>query len=370
MTTNDDLRIHVINVGHGDSTLVEFPDLERGGTRVPRFGLVDAGGAKGLEHKTREYVETFLEHRLGETPTTTAEDADAEDYVFEFICLTHPHEDHLLGLMDVLETFCAPTVPMRMRPRQFWDSGFRYNTGCYLDILDRLALHPEVQFMRVTSGTEFQYNQIEVLVLAPSVDIRNRYDTYGVDANNGSIVLRLTHDEGIAILSGDAHFDSWGKICEEFPRKHHIVYPPDGSKPDKRTPVSGMPFLNQEDQLKCHLLKVSHHGSKNGTSYEYVHKLEPTHFAISCDQDAYYKPGWKHKFPHPITRLVLGERLDVFEADSSDIPGATDLEHKVATTADSGTLIYRVGPGKRIRRWMLGDLRDQTVTTSDLAGAT
>ena len=41
MTTNNRIRIHVINVGHGDSLLVEFPDGPDG---RPRFGLVDAGG--------------------------------------------------------------------------------------------------------------------------------------------------------------------------------------------------------------------------------------------------------------------------------------------------------------------------------------
>lgn len=364
MRGNKLLRIHVINVGHGDSILVEFPD-EVSSRRRPRFGLVDAGGEdKEVKKKTAEYLQSFLQYRLEAQPST---DNNAADYLFEFVCLTHPHADHLHGMKHVLEEFSGDDVPKAMWPRQFWDCGFRYNTVGYLELLEFLCQHPDIRFVRVASGTEFHYDAAEVLAIAPSIDMRNRYDTYGVDVNDASIVLRITLGQGVAILTGDAHFDSWGKVCEEFPRTRHIVYPPNSEgKPDMRDPDHDrLVFLSQANQLNCQLLKVSHHGSKRGTSYEYLEKLSPTHFAIPCDLDSEYSSTWKHKFPHPITRLILGEEAKAFTASSSKIPRTVDLQEKVGTTAELGTLIYTITRGGRVKRVALGDAKHSRVSVAD-----
>jgi beta-lactamase superfamily II metal-dependent hydrolase len=366
MISNDRLRIHVINVGHGDSILIEFPD-DNTDHRRPRFGLVDAGGEdRAVKEKTRDYIREFITYRLEQPPST---DPDAEDYVFEFICLTHPHADHLYGMLPVLEHFCGDNIPMDMRPRQFWDCGFRYNTVGYLAILQFVADHPEIQFIRMTSGTEFHFGNVEVLAVAPSIDMRNRYDTYGVELNDASIVLRVSYNDGVAILTGDAHFDSWGKVCEEFPRKKHIIYPPDSrGRADMRDPNrEDIAFLSRENQLNCQLLKVSHHGSKRGSSYEYIEKLSPSQFVISCDENEEYSANWKHKFPHPITRLIIGEEADRFQADETAIPSVAALGDKIRTTAVWGSLVYRIAGSRSIRPYPLGDGKHDRVRVADFA---
>ena len=364
MRNNNNLRIHVVNVGHGDSILIEFPDERRNGRR-PRFGLVDAGGEdRQVRTKTLEYLRSFLEYRLERQPSTNP---DATDYVFEFICLTHPHSDHLYGMMPVLQGFCGDAIPIAMRPKQFWDCGFRYNTVGYLETIEFLSQRNDIQFMRIASGTEFHYDEAEILTIAPSIDLRNRYDTYGVEVNDASIVLRVSLGRGVAILTGDAHFDSWGKVCEEFPRRRHLVYPRDtNGRRDMRDPTrDDIAFLNQENQLNCQLLKVAHHGSKRGTSYEYIEKLSPSHFAIPCDQNAEYQSTWRHKFPHPITRLIIGEEVDAFRANSSQIPSVNDLARSMSTTAQLGTLVYRITRGGRVRRSTLGDGKHALVGVND-----
>jgi len=365
MRANNTLRIHVINVGHGDSLLVEMPDEAKTPHR-PRFGLVDAGGEDAeVKTKTLDYLETFLNYRLERAP---ALNSSAADFLFEFVCLTHPHNDHLHGMQPVLNHYCADTYPAAMRPQQFWDCGFRYNTISYLALLDFLGQHTEVKFIRVTSGTEFHYDEVEVMTAAPSIDMRNRYDTYGVNVNDASIVLRITLGSGVVILTGDAHFDSWGKLCEEFPRTKHLIYPRDSTgEPDMRDPNrEDIAFMNQENQLNCQLLKVSHHGSKRGTSYEYIEKLSPSHFAIACDNDADYPASWKHKFPHPITRLILGEEAGTFSASSVQIPDLGALGSSTATTAALGTLIYRITRGGQVTRVNLGEGKHTRPTVNDL----
>ncbi|MEE9542921.1 MAG: hypothetical protein V3V95_03975 [Thermodesulfobacteriota bacterium] len=361
MRNNNDLRIHIVHVGRGDFIIVELPDDTKNGRR-PRFGLVDAGtihGSNALETKCLKYLEALIEYRLEDKPSTAAQNPNAKDYIFEFICLTHPHLDHLNMMRAVMEKYCGADVPIAMRPRQFWDCGFRFNTTSYLELLEYLTKRREIQFIRVSSGTEFHYDDAKIMVLAPSVNLRNRYDTYGVDINNASIVLHVSLGKGAAILSGDAHFDNWGTLCNEFPRKKHIYYPPDATKEMKdRDPTEEIAFLSTVDQLKCKLLKVSHHGSKNGTSFEYLEKLDPVHYAIPCDEG-------EDNFPHPITRVAIAHQLGIFDENETKIPNVDD-KAKVATTAGLGTLIYRITKGGYIKRYPLEEERDTRVDVAKL----
>jgi beta-lactamase superfamily II metal-dependent hydrolase len=360
MINNDELRFHIINVGHGDAILAELPDKKIDGQRYVRFGLIDAGSKENnteIVEKAKNYIKLFLAVRL--TPDHNPDTVDPTSdmpYIFEFICLTHPHYDHLNGIMPVLETFGDNNVPLKQKPIEFWDCGFRYNTASYLKILEYLNDNKDIQFVRITSGTEFHFGNVEALVLAPSIDLRNRYDTYGVDANNASIILRFSHKTGVSILAGDAHFESWGKVSEEFPRKKFLIYPTKKKNGkvvlDERDPnEEGLTFLSKENQLLCHFLKVSHHGSKHGTSYEYLEKLSPSQLAVSCAGDDVYEviePGWKGMFPHPLVRLIIGEETDIYQIPDDKIPEIDELESKMRTTAKYGTIVYSIKGSKSI----------------------
>ena len=102
----------------------------------------------------------------------------------------------------------------------------------------------------------------------------------------------------MAILAGDAHFDSWGKIVEEYPRTSKVSFHEDAS-------VTRSEGTNQ---LNCQLLKVSHHGSKHGTSLEYLEKLSPSHFMVTCADKNWYQmsePGWGTTWPHTLTAKAI-----------------------------------------------------------------
>jgi len=124
-------------------------------------------------------------------------------------------------------------------------------------------------------------------------------------------------------------------------------------------------FLNQDNQLNCQLLKVSHHGSKNGTSYEYIVKMSPSHFAISCDCDPEYPVSWRYKFPHPISRLIIGEETKSFNASSSQIPDLDSLSSKTGSTAELGTIIYSINRGGAVKRIALADGKHERVSVAD-----
>jgi len=258
------LSVHVLNVGDGDSIVVELP--EEGGSCS--HIVVDC--KRG--YKTIEYLKRLGAKRL------------------ELVVATHPHADHINGLAAVMKQYPGTGID------QFWDSGFRYNSDPWYELVRYVQGRPEVQFVRPTSGMTTIMSGVEVTVLAPSISLRNRYDTYGVNINNSSIVLKLAYKDQAVILAGDAQLESWGKVTEEFPHFEKTSNPAQHIKVEKD-------FL----PLDCRFLKVSHHGSKHGTALEVVEKLRPNVAAISCDSPSEY--GFPHHLATDSIREVTNKVL-------------------------------------------------------------
>lgn len=282
---NGDLRIHFVNVDHGDAMILELPDYPDFARKdmIAHYAVVDAGRMGNTKDRLCQYLLALAKIRNRE-------------YCIDFVCITHPHDDHYGGLGPLIAEFDG-------KIREFWDCGFRTTAITYAKILDKIAADDRILFMRPAAGMEFEFGKVRIYVLGPSLDLRNRFDTYGVDRNNASIVLKIQYDNSVAILAGDAQFDSWGKIAEEFPRSSKITYSEDASV----TRSEG------DNQLKCQLLKVSHHGSKHGTQMECLEKLGASHFMVTCADKAWYdvnEPHWKCAWPHELTDLAIKEVND------------------------------------------------------------
>ena len=111
---------------------------------------------------------------------------------------------------------------------QFWDSGFRHSIDTWYNLIKYLKEDQgRCRFHKTeASGLTITIAGVEITGDC-SVDIlpRNRYDTWGVNINNASIVLKLTYGEKSIVLGGDAQWDSWGKITEEFPNYEKTTNP-------------------------------------------------------------------------------------------------------------------------------------------------
>lgn len=84
MRANDELKIHFINVNHGDATLLEFPDY--GAASTAHFAIVDFGAKKAVDRGlARDYLRALVDHRRDGDP--------GFDFVIEFACATHPHDE-------------------------------------------------------------------------------------------------------------------------------------------------------------------------------------------------------------------------------------------------------------------------------------
>jgi beta-lactamase superfamily II metal-dependent hydrolase len=331
-----DLVIHVLNVGFGDNVLIEFP---ADGTGLRSYGLVDCHHST----KTRRYLKKLMDLRPGQSQLA-------------FLCATHPHLDHISGIRPFL-------VSNLYRPREFWDSGFRHNSQTYLRILETLLVEG-IKMVRVSAGMEWYFGKVQVTALAPSVALRNKYATYGVDMNNASIVLRLEHHtedvllirsrefrgkvsqeilrqagRSVVILAADAEFDSWAQIVDDFPRL-------------ERTSGHDPLVKKMVNLLACSVVKVAHHGSMHSTPLDVYEVMAPELAIVSTEQEVSTKTIGgqaltREMFPHQSATIALeecGARIVTTDGSYESRAGADGWARDPAM-ARPGSVVVVIPPG-------------------------
>lgn len=162
------LKIHYLDVGQGDSTLIES---------AGHYMLVDAG--------ERE-----------EGPGVVAYLKDQGVKRLDYVIGTHPHSDHIGGLADVLAAFPVDCV---LIPEK------EHTTRAYERLLDGI----ERQGLTVTLpvvGDVYQLGDASFQILAPNRD-------YEDDLNNWSMGFRLTYGDNHFVFCGDAKKEAEADIC-------------------------------------------------------------------------------------------------------------------------------------------------------------
>jgi beta-lactamase superfamily II metal-dependent hydrolase len=340
----EDLVFHILNVGFGDNILIEFP-VDDEGKRY--YGIVDCRSSG----KTKEYLEKLMALRPGKAN-------------LKFICATHPHYDHISGIRPFL-------TDGRFRPEQFWDSGFRHNSQTYLRILESVYLEG-IEMIRVSSGMERYFGNVQITALAPSMFLRNRYATYGVDMNNASIVLRIEHHgeeavmmrsreyaggksleaereagKSVVILAGDAEYDSWSHVTQEFPRLERTT--------------SHEPLVKRMvNYLSCAAIKVAHHGSMHSSPLDVYEKMAPENAVISTKQEKSTKTIdgsqlTRGLFPHQSAVIALEEcGAQILTTDGSH------EESRGLPNAHPGSIIIALPPAGKPQLTKLQDASTET----------
>jgi competence protein ComEC len=216
------LRVTALDVGQGDSTLVELPN----GAAF----LVDAGGIVGAGVDPG---------RAAVLPVLRAKRRKR----LEFVVLSHPHPDHFAGLAAVLDA---------VEVGEFWDTGQGEREGAgpvYAALLADLRargvpiLGPRelCDQPRTLAGVT-----IDVLMPCPGY-VPHR------DANDNSFVMKLRYGERAVLLTGDAEMEEEAELVAHFgPR------------------------------LRADFLKVGHHGSRTSTGDAFLDLVRPSVASISC----------------------------------------------------------------------------------------
>lgn len=169
--TDDGAILHVIDVGQGDSIL-----LQSGVYNI----LIDAG-PNSAEESLVSYLNSAGVDRL------------------DCLVLTHPHEDHIGGADLVIETFDIDTVLM---------PDCTSTSAAFENVLDALE-ERELSVTVPERGDKFSLGGLYFTVLAPS-------GTDYKETNDYSIVLKAEYGDTAFMLTGDAEALSENEIIEEF----------------------------------------------------------------------------------------------------------------------------------------------------------
>lgn len=162
LPTNSEMKVHYIDVGQGDSSLIQFED----GKTV----LID-GGPLGSGEKVVAYLKSLGVNHL------------------DYVIATHPDADHIGGLIDVVNSFTIGT---------FLDSGKLHTSQTYENLL--LAIEKKnVNFKIPEIGEILFHNQVvdsylQVLYV----------DSKANDNNDASIVLKAGLGEINFLFMADA----------------------------------------------------------------------------------------------------------------------------------------------------------------------
>jgi competence protein ComEC len=176
-----DLTVTLIDVGQGDSLLVEFPGRER--------MLIDGGGFPDNSFDVGERVVSPALWRRGLKR-------------IDVLVLTHPHPDHLDGLRAVARNF---------RIGEFWEAypPSAPETGPYMEL--RKALGPGTAKRRIFRGFSRRIGGVLVTAVHPSAG--DGPCRPGAE-NDLSLVLRLTFGRTSFLLTGDIEAEAERRIVE------------------------------------------------------------------------------------------------------------------------------------------------------------
>lgn len=250
VSASENLTVHFLDVGQGDSELIQF-----NGKNV----LID-GGTQDMGPRVESYLR---DHGVSS---------------LDLLIATHPHEDHIGGLITILND-----IPIK----QVLDSGQTHTSQTfenYLNLIDR----KNIPFTVAERGQTIDLDpRLKIEVLSPPAT------PIADDLNQNSVVLKITYNKVSFLLMGDAGFEAEDSIM-----------------------AAGY-------DLKSTVLKIGHHGSSSSTGSAFLSKVRPEVEVIEV--------GAGNDYGHPTQKT-----LSALQSTSSQVY-RTDTNGNIVVTTDGQT---------------------------------
>lgn len=248
------LTITFLDVGQGDAIYINTP--------YNHHILIDGGGDSAYWQMRGRNIglQTVV-------PFLNNQGVKALDLVI----LSHPHEDHLHGLLAVLEELPVGLIV---------DSGQAHTTDSYLDFLELIEIH-KIPYLRAYPGDRIEFaGGVTIDILHPGEHLWGTAS----DMNNNSLVVNLSYQGRSVLFTGDLD-------------------------------IAGQQYLVDRAMLDTvDLVKVPHHGSKSALLPEFYQILQPQHAVVSVGNNS---------FGHPSPEVLeFLERLGVNQIYRTDRDGA------------------------------------------------
>lgn len=246
-----------VDVGQGDSEIVRTPN--------GKYILIDTGSSED-----RDKIMDFISYQ------------DIKS--FSAVILTHPHEDHIGNMPEILKKKDVDVIYM---PRVSSNISAFYNT-----VLE--AKKRRIPVKEALAGKNFSIDGVQFSFVAPT---GSKYS----DLNNYSAALRVTWSKSSMLFMGDAE-----KLSENA-------------------------ILKSGAEIKSDIIKVGHHGSSSSSSYKFIKTVSPEAAIISC--------GVNNDYHHPHKKtLTTFKKLNIRVL-------RTDLNGTIIVSA--GNSGYKIQPERQ-----------------------
>jgi len=261
------LTLTMLDVGQGDAILLRGPS---GQTMLIDGGGEIEGRPTGYDVGLRRVVPAL--RRLGIRR-------------IDIVMLSHPHEDHVGGLVAVLQNFSVGIV---------LDVGLPHPGPSYVQFL-RIIEARHIPYRLARRGMRLDLGDgMSLSILHPQEPLLQGTSS---DANLNSIVGRLTYGRVSILLTGDAE-----------------------------APIEAQ-LLDLGDDVQSLILKVGHHGSRTSTTPAFLDAVRPSIALISV--------GAPNPFGHPDAQII--QRLE----DAGAAVYRTDLHGAITLATDGARVSVR-----------------------------
>lgn len=241
-------HIYFLNVGQGDSILIKTPENHE--------ILVDGGPQDFVMQELSEVLPFFVKH-------------------LDLIVLTHPHKDHVDGLIEVLKRFKVDNILI---------SGVQYDSPDYKEFLQEIQAYGIKVFI-AESHTDFKFGAVVFDVLYPQDEIIG--ETFD-NLNNSSIAMRIAYAGKHVLLTGDLEVKGEAGL------------------------------LATGADLQADIFKAGHHGSRTSSSIALLKKVKPEIVVIQCGKD--------NQFGHPHQETLDNlKKLGIKNVYRNDLDGRVEF---------------------------------------------
>lgn len=232
-TPNQDLpsvlRVVFFDVHQGDGVLISTPS----GKNI----LIDAGQGSG-KYTSFDGGSGVIVPYLKENGITRLDQ----------VIMTHPHSDHLGGLLSVLKDITVDEV---------LDPGMEYGSSLYKRFL-LLIEGKGITWTEASDGLVLDWgDKVKAQILGP----KKLFTGTRSDANNNSLVIKMIFDQVSFLFTGDIEAEAELEV------------------------------LDYGDNIRSNVLKVPHHGGEFSSTDSFVRTVRPEFAVIMC--------GLNNKFGHP-----------------------------------------------------------------------
>lgn len=223
-SSSDEIKVHILDVGNASCALIQCNET----------GILIDGGEK----KTGADVVSYLK-KVGIKK-------------LKYVIASHPHSDHIGGLVEVFDNFDTENVIMPKLSQENTPT-----TRIYEDFLSSIAEH-NINAYAANYGDSYSYGDVNLTILGPV-----EQDS---ELNNMSVICKATVFQTDIMFPGDAENKAIDKM------------------------------LSKNPNIDCEILVVAHHGSKTSLNENFLGKVSPNIAVISC--------GKNNKYGHPSEEVI------------------------------------------------------------------